>query len=92
MAAFLRHTHIQTERESERKREQEAVNMQQVAPANDATVNTHAASVPLGSYVCVRVSAGCGRTGVICALDYIHDLLVTKVTHNNTSHVRKNHV
>ena len=28
--------------------------------------------------VCVS-SAGCGRTGVICAVDYIYDLLVTKV-------------
>ncbi|KAM6981886.1 tyrosine-protein phosphatase non-receptor type 18 [Tautogolabrus adspersus] len=26
----------------------------------------------------IHCSAGCGRTGVICALDYIHDLLVTE--------------
>lgn len=71
MATYLTHTHTH--------RKQEAVNMQQVTPANDGTVNTHAASVP----VCVCYSAGCGRTGVICALDYIHDLLVTKVTHDN---------
>lgn len=61
--------------------------MQQVTPANDGTVNTQAASVPFHC-VCVpvRESAGCGRTGVICALDYIHDLLVAKVTHHNMSH------
>nr|XP_046251605.1 tyrosine-protein phosphatase non-receptor type 18 isoform X3 [Scatophagus argus] len=28
----------------------------------------------------IHCSAGCGRTGVICALDYIHDLLVTEIT------------
>lgn len=39
--------------------------------------------------VCVCHSAGCGRTGVICALSYIHDLLVTKVTPHNTWHDHK---
>nr|XP_020484244.2 tyrosine-protein phosphatase non-receptor type 18-like isoform X2 [Labrus bergylta] len=28
----------------------------------------------------IHCSAGCGRTGVICALDYIHDLLVTEIS------------
>lgn len=67
--------------------------MQQVTPANDGTVNTQAASVPFHcvrvcvcSRACVRESAGCGRTGVICALDYIYNLLVAKVTYHNMSH------
>lgn len=51
--------------------------MQQVTPAIDGTANMLTASAA------VCFSAGCGRTGVICALDYIYDLLVTKVTHVN---------
>uniref|UniRef100_A0A3P9LMG3 protein-tyrosine-phosphatase n=1 Tax=Oryzias latipes TaxID=8090 RepID=A0A3P9LMG3_ORYLA len=33
---------------------------------------------PHSSPLLVHCSAGCGRTGVICALDYIYDLLVSK--------------
>ncbi|XP_055788361.1 tyrosine-protein phosphatase non-receptor type 18 isoform X1 [Salvelinus fontinalis] len=39
---------------------------------------SHGAAHNWPSIVSVWPGAGCGRTGVICALDYVHDLLVTK--------------
>lgn len=65
MAAYLTHTHVHTQTRTHTHtckhmpthRKQEAVNMQQVTPANDGTVNMHAASVALCVCACVCVTA-----------------------------------
>lgn len=65
MAAYLTHTHTHVHKQTRTHthtckhmpthRKQEAVNMQQVTPANDGTVNMHAASVALSVCVCMFV-------------------------------------
>lgn len=69
MAAYLTHTHVHKQTRTHTHtckhmpthRKQEAVNMQQVTPANDGTVNMHAASVAECVCVCVTAQAVGGQ-------------------------------